>query len=312
MVLSDVVSVSVTVLVSFIFVLILASFIACKRKCGKQCLKTIHRPAGEDHGKAIDGSESVDCTGKITDGVNGCPKGKTGSLSVREVSDFFRCECSIINRSEKGGLLSAYMAARKAGIKEGFIPIVISESYFRHLVEDLYSLSREELTEMRKSAMARFALIDSNVVIGEFLAGHEADEYVADGMYDGCDCGYEEVPDLMQADDYSKEFILLHLPVSKPEDIFAWIPFGGFNECPDIDDQAAFAKCWNEKFGAYPAAITEDTLEYVVDKLPTEEESRQLALQQYAFSPDIVEQGISLSCLTEYLRKNKVWFFWWD
>ncbi len=35
----------------------------------------------------------------------------------------------------------------------------------------------------------------------------------------------------------SMELILAKIPTEKPWEIFAWVPFGGWNECPDIVDQ---------------------------------------------------------------------------
>ena len=121
-----------------------------------------------------------------------------------------------------------------------------------------------------------------------------------------------EVDDLMQPASPGEAFIIAELPVERPEDIFAWIPVGGWNECPDLDVHVAFARHWHEKYGAIPASITEDTIEYVVRKPLDKIEAKRVACEQYAYSPDIVEQGTPLPCLADLLSRTRVWFFWWD
>ena len=38
-----------------------------------------------------------------------------------------------------------------------------------------------------------------------------------------------------------------------------------------------------------------------------------LALEQYAFCPDIVEQGCgTIGYLADTLAKSNKWYFWWD
>ena len=46
----------------------------------------------------------------------------------------------------------------------------------------------------------------------------------------------------------------------------AWLPFGGWNDCPDTHELMAAAKYWAERHGAVPAAMSHDELEFVLAK----------------------------------------------
>ena len=60
--------------------------------------------------------------------------------------------------------------------------------------------------------------------------------------------------------------ILAKIPVKNPWEIFAYLPFGGWNECPNTPELMAVTKYWFEKYGAVPAAMSHDELEFL---LPT-------------------------------------------
>ena len=68
-------------------------------------------------------------------------------------------------------------------------------------------------------------------------------------------------------------------------------PFGNWNECPDTPELMAAAKYWFEQYGAVPAAITHDVLEFRLPAPVPEEKALEAAAEQYGFCPDVVEQG---------------------
>lgn len=107
--------------------------------------------------------------------------------------------------------------------------------------------------------------------------------------------------------------LFAYIPVSNPWEIFQKIPFGSYNECPPSNIIAAFCKMAYEKFGAIPAVISADTLEFAVASRPSKEEALELAWQMYALCPDTVNQGHkSVNALADCLTKSEVWTFWWD
>ena len=109
--------------------------------------------------------------------------------------------------------------------------------------------------------------------------------------------------------------ILAKIPVQHPWEVFAYLPFGGWNDCPNTMALMAVAKYWHEQHGAVPAVLTYETLEYRVPVPVPQESALQLAKEQYAFCADIVEQGapgMTVGKLAADLKNAAVWYFWWD
>ena len=109
--------------------------------------------------------------------------------------------------------------------------------------------------------------------------------------------------------------ILAKIPVKHPWEIFAYLPFGNWNECPDTPELMAVAKYWFEQYGAVPAVLTHDVLEFDLSTAISKECAMEVALEQYGFCPDIVDQGpedATVGSLADVLRQSKVWYFWWD
>lgn len=111
----------------------------------------------------------------------------------------------------------------------------------------------------------------------------------------------------------TEECVLAKIPTANPWEVFAWLPFGGWNECPMPEEILWIAKYWYEKFGAVPAVMTRDVLEFSAAPIKDEKTAAELALQQYVFCTDIVDQGIgTIGRLAGALMQSSVWYFWWD
>lgn len=108
--------------------------------------------------------------------------------------------------------------------------------------------------------------------------------------------------------------ILALVPTSDGAEAFAWLAYGGWNDCPMPEHHVAAARYWREAYGAEPVALLHDIVEYRVARPPaTREEAMSLARQQYAYCYDIVLQGTeTLENLAAGLVNAPVWFFWWD
>ncbi|MBO5005916.1 MAG: DUF4253 domain-containing protein [Clostridia bacterium] len=115
--------------------------------------------------------------------------------------------------------------------------------------------------------------------------------------------------------DLQEDYFVLSatIPVENPWEVFQRIPFGNYNECPSPNIIAAFSKMAYEKFGAVPAVISADTIEFSVARPPSKEEALKLAWQIYTLCPDTVNQGHkSIYSLADCLTKSDVWTLWWD
>jgi hypothetical protein len=104
------------------------------------------------------------------------------------------------------------------------------------------------------------------------------------------------------------------LPTTTSWETFAFLQFGGWNDCPTSEENIAIAKRWYELYGAEVVGISNDTVEMRVGKPPLDADAAfRLAQEQYIYCKDIVDQGVgSLTKLAVNLYANKIWFFWWD
>jgi hypothetical protein len=104
------------------------------------------------------------------------------------------------------------------------------------------------------------------------------------------------------------------LPTRIPWHVPAILGFGGWNACPAPEEHAAVWKSWGERHDAEVMTITHDVVEMRVGRpLGNREAALALALEQYLYCPDIVEQGTeTLERLAAGLLESPVWYFWWD
>lgn len=107
--------------------------------------------------------------------------------------------------------------------------------------------------------------------------------------------------------------MLLRIPVSDPCRVFAYLPFGGWNECPEADDLIAVCREWQKRYGAVPAMLSHDILQmYVPQPLTDADEALKLAAEMFAFCGDL-SQGIGTDrLLAKSLVGSRFWYFWWD
>lgn len=126
-----------------------------------------------------------------------------------------------------------------------------------------------------------------------------------------------DVDDLDFEDEMEKhgEILIAEIPVENPWEIFAYIPFGGWNDCPGNEDIMSISKYWFEKYGAIPFEISHNTLEYIVEKPVDDEDKIRFTEEFYAFCPDSVDkymESFNIDKLAKKIYKNKLWNFQWN
>jgi len=107
---------------------------------------------------------------------------------------------------------------------------------------------------------------------------------------------------------------LLLLPTGVSWHAPAYLRFGDWNECPSPELHAGLMRAWERQYGAQVAGISGDVVEMIVARPPaTRAEATRLAVVQFAYCNDIVEQGVgTVEALAAALLDAPVWFFWWD
>ena len=248
---------------------------------------------------------------------------------------YLNCECTYFpSMKDDDPIMLAYNYAKRESVKEGFVPVLIKaddEILWECLImnsdpdsdgEDDYTFDPDKVAEYRKKMLS--APVKNSKAVLEELIGQRKEEAEDDDMdWD------EEILGEMEGGYDNRRFssywnsdnnmtyplILAKIPVKNPWEIFAYLPFGGWNECPDTPELMAVAKYWFEQHGAVPAAMSHDELEFLLPAPVSEEKAMDVAVEQYGFCPDIVDQeqdDPTVGNLADVLRQSTVWYFWWD
>ena len=216
-------------------------------------------------------------------------------------------------------------------LREGFVPVLIQaddETLLECLVmnadpehdADCYEFDLKTVEEYRKKMLS--APVKDGKAILEELTGQRKEEAEDDDLD-----WEEEVLGEMEGGEPNDRFanywnddtgmtyplILAKIPVKNPWEIFAYLPFGNWNECPDTPDLMAVAKYWFEQHGAIPAAMSHDELEFELPTPISKERAMEVAVEQYGFCPDLDQnEDGSIGSLADVLWQSTVWYFWWD
>lgn len=253
------------------------------------------------------------------------------SDTARAIMEYLDCECTYFpSMKDDDPIMSAYSYARRLGVREGFIPVLVKpdETLLECLVmnadpeneADCYEFDLKTVAEYRKKMLA--APIQDGKALLAGLTSQRKEEAEDD------DLDWEdEIVGEMEGGEPNDRFanywnddtrmtyplILAKIPVKNPWKIFAYLPFGNWNDCPDTPELMAVAKYWFEQYGAIPAAMSHDELEFELPVPISKERAMEVAVEQYGFCPDLDQnEDGSVGFLADALRQSTVWYFWWD
>ena len=249
--------------------------------------------------------------------------------------EYLDCECTYFpSMTDDDPIMSAYNYAKRESVKEGFVPVLIKaddEILWECLImnsdpdsdgEDDFAFDPDKVAEYRKKMLS--APVENSKAVLEEMIEQRKEEAEDDDMdWD------EEILGEMEGGYDNRRFssywnsdnnmtyplILAKIPVKNPWEIFAYLPFGGWNECPNPPELMAVAKYWFEQHGAVPAAMSHDELEFLLPAPVPEEKAMDAAVELYGFCPDVIDQGpedATVGALADVLRQSTVWYFWWD
>ncbi len=238
--------------------------------------------------------------------------------TTKKIADRLGCRYQIFDKGSDPALVEkAYHKALAAGKDGGFYPAVIClDEYATEwlLEEDMGAgLDRQELIEHcqdngQEILRERYAEYTEEMeedelddFIGTETEGDALDEFIS---Y----CSFQD--GMLEA-----ETLLLEIPVKHPWEIIAYLPMGGWNDCPAPDEMMAVCKYWYEKYQALPAVFTHDVMEFYAPEGLNGVDSLEAAKEHYAFCTDRIHQGTrtyKVSELAAGLEQSRVWYFWWD
>jgi hypothetical protein len=231
---------------------------------------------------------------------------------IEEIIARLGCDCSIFEENDVQGIMSKYRNALIEGKKEGYTPLIIIPS---ELMVEMFDRGAENTNDDRESIIAKAKDINVKVLFKRLLDDVMPMEEDEDDDITGEFSIVEQTNQFQSIEDVSNQKIILaKIPTDKPWEVAAWVPMGGFNECPLPEEQVAVFKYWYEKYGAAPALVTHDVWELFVKNPPnTQGEAESLAWEQFGFCSDIVWQGVgTVKGLAGTLIHSSVWYFWWD
>lgn len=253
------------------------------------------------------------------------------SETAEALMAYLDCECTYFpSMADDDPIMCAFEYAGKNAAQEGFVPMLIAvdetlweclmlNSDPAHEGDDDHAFDPDAVAAYRQSQLAA-PLPDGRMVLEDGMAERRAeaeddskdwDTEVVGRMEGGFNnhrfSGYWN-----SETDMTHPVILARIPVRHPWEVFAHLPFGNWNDCPDTPQLMAVARYWFEKFGAVPAVMTHDELDFALPKPIGRELAVQTALEQYAFCPDMDQNHESVEALADTLRQSKIWYFWWD
>ena len=272
------------------------------------------------------------------DGMAADPMKETGSDDndrlVRAMMDYLNCDCTYFPPMiDDAPIMTAYHAARKDGVREGFVPVLVKVD--KMLLECLIlnadpdsAGAADYAFDSQKVAAYRKDMLEQNLEDGEALLSVWVVERKRDAEEDDLDWdngllgeiahGYDNSYFTGYWNDATEKtypLILAKIPVKHPWEVFAYLPFGDWHDCPDSLEFMAVGQYWFEKYGAVSAVMTRDELEFILPEPVPDLKALEVAVEQYALCQDVVYQGTeatTVGALADTLRQSKIWYFWWD
>ena len=188
--------------------------------------------------------------------------GKPSELA-EAMMQYLDCECRYFPpMRDDTELCAAYFDALRDATDGGYVPMLIKvdEVLFECLImnsdpdsdgEDDYRFDAAAVAAYRREQLSR-ELPDGREILKGYLADRreeaEDDEIDWDREIVGAVEGGEEIDCFSAYRDYRSEetapVILAKIPVKHAWEIFAYLPFGGWNDCPDTEELMAVTKYW--------------------------------------------------------------------
>lgn len=237
--------------------------------------------------------------------------------TAKSLMEFLDCPCEYFPpMNDDDPVTSAYSYLSRLGVREGYIPVIIcvNDVLLETLIENTESESEsdtpfdiEKVRQYRKDYLSK-TLLNAEEIFN--ISDIKTNKVQADNSEIESNNRFYSFWN--QETKMTNPVIIAKVPVKNPWEIFAYIPCGSWNECPDTLILMSISKYYYDKFKAVPALISHDTLEFLLPAPVQEESVIKTALEHYFFCPDIEQNGESIEKYENMLLNSIVWFFWWD
>ena len=230
--------------------------------------------------------------------------------NIDEFKKLYNFEFEKIKTGSFEEVSKKYLTLYKEGKEKGYTPVFLT-------VDD-YLLKTFKITMTNENADSMIDIFNKNLekakninpieLFNKFIE-QSMDKYFTEDDYKFDDSNKNNLKFLTifnNEGNLKDNVILVKVPTTKPYEILAYFGMGS--------EGIATVKYWYEKYGAVPAAITYDEIEFYVERpVLTFEEAKKLAIEQYAFCYGLLwECYDTLDELASAIYKNVQWYFWWS
>ena len=204
-----------------------------------------------------------------------------------------------------------YLATYRDGKEKGYTPVFLTvDEYLLKTFEiSMKDENTDNMIDIFNKNLEKAKNINPIELFNKFLKQQTICKLFIEGDYKFDDSNKNNLKFLTifnNEGNLKDNVILVKVPTTKPYEILAYFGMGS--------EDIATVKYWYEKYGATPASITYDEMEFYVERPPqTLEETKKLAVEHYAFCYgllwgcyDTLEEAAST------IYKNVQWYFWWS
>ena len=230
--------------------------------------------------------------------------------NIKEFKKIYNFEFEEIKADSFEEISKKYLAAYKDGKEKGYTAVFLTiDDYLLKAFEiTMKDENTDNMMDIYNKNLERAKSINPNDLFNKFLKQNIDESFTeADFKFDDSIKNNLKFSTVFDRNEILKNnVILVKVPTKKPYEVLAYFGMGS--------EGIATVKYWYEKYGAVPAAITYDEIEFYVERpVQTLEEAKKLAIEQHAFCYGLLwECYNTLEELANAIYKNVQWYFWWS
>lgn len=230
--------------------------------------------------------------------------------NIEEFKKLYNFEFEEIKADSFEEISKKYLAAYKDGKEKGYTAVFLTvDDYLLKAFEiTMKDENTDNMMDIYNKNLERAKSINPNDLFNKFLKQNIDESFTeADFKFDDSIKNNLKFSTVFDRNEILKNnVILVKVPTKKPYEVLAYFGMGS--------EGIATVKYWYEKYGAVPAAITYDEIEFYVERpVQTLEEAKKLVIEQHAFCYGLLwECYNTLEELANAIYKNVQWYFWWS
>ena len=200
--------------------------------------------------------------------------------NIDEFKKLYNFEFEEIKTGSFKEVSKKYLTLYKEGKEKGYTPVFLTvDEYLLKTFEiSMKDENTDNMIDIFNKNLEKAKNINPIELFNKFIE-QSMDKYFTEDDYKFDDSNKNNLKFLTifnNEGNLKDNVILVKVPTTKPYEILAYFGMGS--------EGIATVKYWYEKYGAVPAAITYDEIEFYVERpVLTFEEAKKLAIEQYAF-----------------------------